>query len=302
MSRTLAASAVLVWIGATLVLSTWSRMARPSLSDRLRPFHPGPAGGPGSDPILSAGSMRDVLLPLARHAGDRLAALFGVSEPVGVRLRRVHSQQSPGAFRAMQMGCSGGALLAGALIGSVSGAPAAVGLLLVLGAPLLVFLVLEQRLAGASEQWQRRTAEELPVVAEQMAMLLNSGLSMGSALARLANRGRGCVARDLERVVNRMQQGLTEHEALQEWADLSGVEAVARLVGVLTLHTQAADLGRLVSTEARQARRDLHRRTIEVLERRSQQVWVPVTVATLVPGVILLAVPFLAALKLFANA
>ena len=38
------------------------------------------------------------------------------------------------------------------------------------------------------------------------------------------------------------------------------------------------------------------------LERRAQQVWVPVTVATLVPGVIFLAVPFLAALKLFSNA
>ena len=50
------------------------------------------------------------------------------------------------------------------------------------------------------------------------------------------------------------------------------------------------------------ARRDLQRRTIETIERRAQQVWVPVTVATLVPGVILLAVPFLAALRLFANA
>jgi hypothetical protein len=46
----------------------------------------------------------------------------------------------------------------------------------------------------------------------------------------------------------------------------------------------------------------LHRHTIEAIERRAQQVWVPVTVATLVPGVMLLAVPFLSALHLFAKA
>jgi hypothetical protein len=80
------------------------------------------------------------------------------------------------------------------------------------------------------------------------------------------------------------------------------VEAVDRLVSVLTLHSEAADLGRLVSSEARQARRDLHRRTVETIERRAQQVWIPVTVATLVPGAILLAVPFLSALRLFSNA
>jgi tight adherence protein C len=80
------------------------------------------------------------------------------------------------------------------------------------------------------------------------------------------------------------------------------VDAVGRLVAVLALHTETADLGRLVTAEARQARREQHRRTIESIERRAQQVWVPVTVATLVPGVILLAVPFLAALRLFANA
>ena len=192
--------------------------------------------------------------------------------------------------------------MAGAVLAAAGGVPAPVAILMVIGAPLLTFLVIEQRLAHASEQWQRRSAEELPVVAEQLAMLINSGLSLGAALHRLAERGRGCVARDLEQVVNRIAQGLSEREALEEWADLVGVDAVSRLVGVLTLHSEATDLGRLVSAEGRQARRDLHRRTIETLERRAQQVWIPVTVATLVPGVILLAVPFLAALRLFSNA
>jgi type II secretory pathway component PulF len=173
--------------------------------------------------------------------------------------------------------------------------------LLVAGGPLLVFLAIEQNLARRSERWQRSLAAELPVVAEQIAMLLNAGFSLGSALARVAVNGQGCAARDLRDVVNRVRQGVSEAEALREWAEVARIDGVHRLVGVLALGSEAAELGRIVSAEARQARRDLHRRTIELIERRAQQVWIPVTVATLVPGVILLAVPFLAALRLFSN-
>ena len=37
------------------------------------------------------------------------------------------------------------------------------------------------------------------------------------------------------------------------------------------------------------------------MERRGQQVWIPVTVAALVPGAIFLAIPFIEALRLFAG-
>jgi hypothetical protein len=73
------------------------------------------------------------------------------------------------------------------------------------------------------------------------------------------------------------------------------------LVPVLALNSEAADLGRLVSEEARAIRREQHRRLVETMERRGQQVWIPVTVATLVPGVIFLAIPFIEALRLFAG-
>lgn len=302
MTRVLVGTGLLVWVGATLLLSASARVSRPSLADRLRPFHPGAAEGRRPGGGLSAESVRDVMGPLARDAGDRLASLFGVAEPAARRLARIHADRSAASFRTSQMAGSAAALLAGGLLAGVARAPVPVSVLLAGGAPLLTFLVLEQRLTHESDRWKRTSAEELPVVAEQLAMLLNSGMSLGAALDRLAKRGRGCVARDLEQVVNRIAQGLSERAALEEWAEAVQVEGVARLVGVLNLHTEAADLGRLVSAEARQARRDLHRRTVEILERRAQQVWVPVTVATLVPGVILLAVPFLAALRLFSNA
>jgi tight adherence protein C len=41
----------------------------------------------------------------------------------------------------------------------------------------------------------------------------------------------------------------------------------------------------------------VQREQVELIERRAQQVWIPVTVATLLPGVIFMAVPFVDAMR-----
>jgi Flp pilus assembly protein TadB len=301
-----------LWLGSTLVLSRVRWFARPSLVDRLRPYVPGGlapssfaggggVSGPGSG-AFSAGSFREAVEPLAEALGDTLARLFGVRESAAQRLERTHSPLDVATFRLREVGRMAGALGAASLLVLVVQPPAVVALLFLVGGPLLAFLLLEQQLATASERRQRRLFLELPVVAEQLAMLLSAGYSLGSALARLGARGSGVAAEDLRVVVGRIRQGLSEVEALREWAALAGVPALDRLVPVLALNREAADLGRLVSEEARAIRRDVHRELVETMERRSQSVWIPVTVATLVPGVIFLAIPFIEALRLFAGA
>ncbi len=179
--------------------------------------------------------------------------------------------------------------------------PAPMAVMVLLGAPVLGFLVLEQKLASASARWQRRLFLELPVVSEQLAMLLSAGFSLGASLNRIATRGRGVCARDLTRVTSRMRQGLSDAEALREWAAVARVDALDRLVALLVLDRGTGDLGRLVSNEARAIRRDVQRQLVEIMERRAQKVWVPVTVATLVPGVIFLCIPFIEALRAFSG-
>jgi tight adherence protein C len=127
-------------------------------------------------------------------------------------------------------------------------------------------------------------------------MLLSSGYSMGAAIARVAERGDGVCARAFGRITIRVRQGLSDIDALREWAGLAQVPALDRLVRVLELNFQAADLGELISAEARSTRREAQRSLEELIERRSQTVWIPVTVATLVPGVIFMAVPFVDAM------
>lgn len=299
--RTAALAAIPLWVGATLLLSGLRWVARPPLEQRLRPYVPGGMAQRASGGLLSMTSFREVVEPLARSLGSTLAALFGVSEELSVKLDRLHSPVDVTGFRVRQLGWMTGATFAGALLSLAARPPALVGVLFLLGTPLLAFLVLEQQLASASARRQRRLFLELPVLAEQLAMLLGAGFSLGSALGRLATRGTGASAQDLRRVLSRIRQGLSEAEALREWAEIARVGALDRLVPVLALNREAPDLGRLISEEARAIRRDVQRELVEIMERRSQSVWVPVTVATLVPGVIFLAIPFLEALRLFSG-
>lgn len=299
--RLLAAAGLSLWLGATLVLSELRWFSRRPLVDRLRPHGPRASSSPTGTGLLSVASFREVIGPLSAQIGERLARLFGVGEALPLRLARVHSDLDPTTFRVRQVAWSAGGLAGGVAIAAVLPLPPALTLLFVLGGPLLAFLVVEQQLATESARWQRRIFLELPVVSEQLGMLLGAGYSLGAALNRLASRGSGACSQDLARVCGRIRQGLSEVEALREWAGVADVDALSRLVGVLALNRQAGDLGRLIAEEARTIRREVQRELLEQIERRAQQVWIPVTLATLVPGSILLAIPFMDALRLFSS-
>lgn len=294
-------SGLLLWAGATLLLSGLRWFSRPALVTRLRPYTAGGSSAGDRAGAFSVESFRQVVGPLSFAVGERLARLFGVGEELAVRLERIHSPLDVTAFRVRQVGWSVAGLGLAALASVSLALPAPVAGLVLVGAPVLAFLVLEQQVASASGRWQRRLFLELPVVAEQLAMLLSSGFSLGAALGRLATRGQGVCAKDLERVTGRMLQGLSEADALREWAAVARVPALDRLVPVLAMNQGASDLGRLVSGEARAIRKDVQRELVETMERREQKVWIPVTVATLVPGVIFLCIPFIEALRMFSG-
>jgi tight adherence protein C len=304
MSRLIIVTTACVWVGATLLLGQLRWFRRQALVDRLRPYAPGAEARAGRTSDRASGLVADVvevLGPVARDVGGRLAKVFGVSEDLSTRLRRVHADTDPTSFRLRQLGWVVASTATAIVVTAAARPPAALALLTIVGAPLLAFLLVEHQLARRSSDWQRRLFLELPVVSEQLGMLLSAGYSLGSALSRLAARGDGAVAQDLTIVVGRLRQGLDEVAALREWATLARLPAVDRLVAVLALNREATDLGRLISEEARALRADVHRELMETIERRSQQVWIPVTVATLVPGVIFLAVPFTEAMQLFTS-
>ena len=299
MTRLLALGAGLGWVGLALLFSLVPSLQRQSLADRLRAYTPtAPARSPR---IRTARSLRDVIGPLAVLLGGAIAKAFGVNEDLRHRLRRVHASETVTEFRVRQVVAALWATLGASIVLGVLRVPLILGILTVWIAPLLGLLVVEQSLALRSDRWKKGLEAEIPVVAEQLAMLLSAGFSLSSALNRLARRGNGSAAADFGRVMQRIRQGVSEAEALREWADLADVPSVSRLVGVLRMSTEAADLGRLVSAEAKVSREEAHRRLLATMERKAQAVWIPVTVAALVPGVIVMAIPFLQALAVFSD-
>jgi len=302
MDRLLAGLSLPAFVGMSLLLSEIRWFRRPPLFDRLTPYTPGGHRRTHRDLSFSVSSFRDLVGPLSLSSGEALGRLFGVEEDIGVRLQRIHSPIDAGAFRTRQLSLTVAAVIVGAMGATALGRGPLLSMFIVIGAPLLVFLLVEQKVTALAERWQRQVFLELPVVAEQLGMLTAAGWSLGAALGRIAERGAGCCARDLDRVTRRVQQGLSERDALREWADIASVESLDRLVSILAMNGETADLGWLVGDEVRAIRREAQRELIEVIERRNQQVWIPVTVAALIPGVLLMGVPFVDALTLFSTA
>lgn len=299
MNAVLVVAAITGWAGLTLLLGETRWCARRPLVERLAPHVPGGAGRRLRVGLLSVESFREAVGPVARALGGQFSRLFGVSEDLDRRLRRVHADLDVTDFRVRQIGWSLAGFGAGALFAVTVRPGAALTLFATFGGMLLAFLLLEQQVTAASDRWKRSSRLELPVVAEQVGMLLAAGYSLVGALDRIARRGSGAVAQDLARVLGRIRQGVDERAALREWAELADVDAVDRLVAVLALDRETSDLGGLIAAEARSIRRDVHRDLVATVEKRGQQVWIPVTVATLVPGVLFIAIPFTAALADF---
>lgn len=287
------------WAGVSLVLTAWPVATRPSLATRLGPFVP------GASPVVDDGGrprgidLRLLAGPLAAQLGANVAVALGVRDELDVRLRRARLDADATAFRLRQLVTALGGLAATGLLAIALQPPPLAGLAMTAIATSVAYLLPEHQLTRAVTRRQAALRAELPVVTEQLAMLLTSGYPVLGAIERLARAGDGEVAADLRRVVIRVRQGADTGQALREWAELMAVPALHRTVAVLALDRAAADLGRLVADEARATREEVHRDLLALLDARGQQVWVPVTVATLVPGVILLGIPFYAALAGF---
>ena len=283
--------------GATLLLAELRWFSRPPLSARLAPYLPGGDEVRRRGGWWSVASFAEVIGPLARDIGASVGRAVGVTEDLGRRLTRVHADVDPTSFRLRQLGWAAASLGVTTLLVVLVRPPLVLAVAAPVVAALLAILVVEQQLLAASAAWQRALTLELPVVTEQLAMRMGAGASLTVALDLVASRGRGAVARDLTRVVARVRQGASARQALAEWADLAAVDPVTRLVSVLQLDRDTGDLGRLLAAEARSLRQEQHRELVAAAEKQGQQVWIPVTVAALVPGALFLAIPFTSALS-----
>lgn len=288
---------VALWAGVVLLLGELPWFGEVSLVQRVRGHVRSGGSSPRRPGVLSVESLREIAAPLATAAGSRLARALGLSDDLDTTLRRIGSHDDATAFRLRQFTLAGGTLLGAAFLTALTTLPPAITVAAPPTAAALAYLITEQRLANRSTAVQRRIRLELPIIIEQLGMLLGAGHSLAGAVARIGERGHGATAAGFRAAAKRMRHGVDEMQALRDFASQAEVPALDRLVGVLSMNREATDLGALISNEARLVRREVHRELIEALERRGQTVWIPVTVATLLPGVVFMAVPFVDAMK-----
>jgi len=287
-----------LWGGVTLLLAELRWFSGRDLVARIAPYLPGhPPGSPRRVGVLSWEGLTAAMGPLAEAIGALTSRLLGVREELDRKLTRIGADDDLRRFRTRQAVWAVASTTAAVSLAAAAGAAWWMLFPIGVGAAVLSWLTVEQKVVAASERWQRALGAELPLVAEQLGMLLSSGYSLNGAIARVAERGRGVSGTAMAGVHRRIRQGIGEVDALRELADLAGVPAVDRLVGVLALNRESNDLGPLIAAEARAARLSVHRDLLASIERRGQIVWIPVTVATLVPGVIFMAVPFVDAIR-----
>jgi tight adherence protein C len=281
-------------LGATLLLAQLRWFSRPSLAARLAPFATGGRNGTR----VSAAGLASLVMPLGRLV-EQLCRVLGVRGHLEAKLALANVGLAAEQFRLQQVTAGICALVGGALVATLVQPPLILVGLVVLAPPLVAVLGFEQWLIAKVDAHKQRVLDELPVVSEQLSILLNAGFSLGVGLQRVADRTNGTAKTHLQQVCARMSQGVGTEVALGEWAAALDIAELNQLTKVLCLGPQTADLGKLVSGETRLLREESQRRLMEQIEKRSQQVWIPVTVATLIPGVIFLIIPFLQALQLF---
>ncbi|MDA8261405.1 MAG: hypothetical protein M0Z47_01100 [Actinomycetota bacterium] len=144
---------------------------------------------------------------------------------------------------------------------------------------------------------ERRAMEaELPLAVEKLAVYLASGFSLSAALTRLGEQ-EGAAGRAFALIGNGVRSGLSAAEAGAEAAKRWPGPAMTRLATLLEGTTGGADMVRAARSAAAGLRAEAHRGALAAMEKDSQKIWIPITIAALVPGVVMIFVPFVAVMR-----
>ena len=251
----------------------------------------------------AAGPLRLVFGPALQRAAERLERVLGGSAAVRRRIERAGLEITVHDFRVQQVVWGLVAFaVASALAITVSLrspdriAPLAI-LCLVAGAAGV--LLRENRLTAQVTTHERRVLEEMPAVAELLALSVAAGEGPVAALERVVTRSRGAFSKDLAPVLGRIRTGTPVREALDQYAARTGLPVVARFASgmavALERGTPLTDVLHAQAGDVREARR---RALIESGARREVLMMVPVVFLVLPVTVLFAFWPGLVGLEL----
>jgi tight adherence protein C len=219
--------------------------------------------------------------PSLRAGATRLERLLGGAGSIRRRLSRAGIERTVEEFRIEQLlwgtACFGVALVV-SIVALSFGVGNPVGMLLFCGLlGVLGVLARDTYLTTQVRRRERRLLEELPTVAELLALSVAAGEGPAAALDRVARSCRGELAEELKRVLGETRAGETLVRALDGLADRTGLLALSRfadgLAVALERGTPLADVLRAQAGDIREAGR---RELIESGARREVAMMIPV--------------------------
>ena len=273
-------------VGVGLVLTYAPPFRSVRLVDRLAPFvhdTPPPSRllGTAIEPGLLT-AVRRVFGPVIADAARLVDRFLGGRAAVRRRLEALATGATVEDFWVEQVVWGGLGLLGAALIAAVGSGWA--GGLNVLSAALLCVAGLLSGVLGRdwwlTQQVQRREElllAEFPVVAELLALAVTAGESPVAAIARVARLSGGELARELGAALGRARAGVPLVEALQQVADRTSLDALARFIdGLLVAIERGTPLAEVLRAQAADVREAGKRRLLEAGGRKEIAMMVPV--------------------------
>jgi tight adherence protein C len=272
--------------GLILVLTYAPPFRSVRLVDRLAPYvhdTPPPSRllGTATEPGLLTAARR-VFGPAIGDGARLVDKFLGGRAAVRRRLDALGSDATVEDFRIEQVVWGGLGLLGAVLVASVGSLMA--GSVNVLSSALLCLAGATGGVLGRdwwlTQQVQRREElllAEFPVIAELLALAVTAGESPAAAIARVTRLSGGELARELGAALGRARAGVPLVDALQQMADRTSLDALARFIdGLLVAIERGTPLAEVLRAQAADVREAGKRRLLEAGGRKEIAMMVPV--------------------------
>ncbi|NYI42849.1 type II secretion system F family protein [Demequina lutea] len=305
MTPTTVVLGAMLGLGLALLIAFWSARI-PRIADRIAPHVRASAADELrrlNAPTTPFPTIERLLAPVVRD-GVRWVERWGSpTQELRTRLVRAGSEATVEQFRAQQVvwavgGLVGGTVTALVLAASRHSSPIALFVLVAL-AGVSAAIARDYVLGLAVSKREARIVEELPTVAELLALSVSAGEGALGALERVARTTKGVMAEELRYTLATARAGAPLSQALMQLADRTGVLALRRFAdGVATAVDLGTPLAEVLRSQAQDVRDAGQRALMEEGGKREIAMMVPVVFLILPVTVIFAVFPGLTTIRL----
>jgi tight adherence protein C len=277
---------LLTAVGFVLVLTYAPPFRSVRLVDRLAPYvHDTPPPSRLLGTATEAGlliAVRRIFGPVIGDGARLVDRVLGGRAAVRRRLEALASEATVEDFRVEQVVWGGLGLLGAAALAVVGSLLA--GGVNVLSVGLLCLAGLVGGVLGRDWWLTQQVAKreelllaEFPVVAELLALAVTAGEGPTAAIARVTRLSGGELARELGGALGRARAGVPLTEALQQVADRTSLDPLARFIdGLLVAVERGTPLAEVLRAQAADVREAGKRRLLEAGGRKEIAMMIPV--------------------------